>query len=323
MQPKKGYLWPVLILFFLAPAIGELLSGSSPPSEFFNPFVLLVLNALYGSGALLIREARVRWKKGWPTVLALGAAYAIVEEGLMVKSFFDPHWVDLGLLGTYGRWGGVNWVWCAHLTIFHAVFSIATPILLLDLLFPSWREEQWLSRRGMIGFTLLLLADVALGFLGLTTYRPPWGPYLGAVLLVGALIWLAWRLPARWGVPGDGCVPRPLLFALAGFGLTVALFLTAWVLPNVDVPVGVTLGAEVASAVLALWGVPALSRNGAWGEPHRLALAAGGLGFFILLGPLQELDKARTDNTTGMALVSLAAVVLLVLLWRRVRKAAR
>ena len=135
------------MLFFLAPAVGELLSGSSPPAEFFNPFTLLLLAALYGSGALLAREVRVRWNKGWPTVLALGAVYAIVEEGLMVKSFFDPAWVDLGLLGTYGRWGGVNWVWCLHLTAFHAVFSIAIPILLVELLFPVHRQERWLGRR--------------------------------------------------------------------------------------------------------------------------------------------------------------------------------
>jgi hypothetical protein len=31
--------------------IGELLSGSAPPAEFFNPFSPLVLSALYGSDA--------------------------------------------------------------------------------------------------------------------------------------------------------------------------------------------------------------------------------------------------------------------------------
>jgi hypothetical protein len=94
--------------------IGELLSGSAPPVEFSGPFVLLVLSALYGSGAILVRELRLRWGKGWPTVFALGAAYGIVEEGLMVKSFFDPNWMDLGLLGSYGRWAGVNWVQHCH-----------------------------------------------------------------------------------------------------------------------------------------------------------------------------------------------------------------
>jgi hypothetical protein len=99
---------PALVLFFLAPAIAELLLGSSPPSEFFNPVSLLLLSSLYGSGALVMRELKVRWKKGYVSLFLLGAAYGIVEEGLMVKSFFDPDWMDLGLLGVYGRWIEVN-----------------------------------------------------------------------------------------------------------------------------------------------------------------------------------------------------------------------
>jgi len=42
-----------------------------------------------------------------------------------------------------------------------------------------------------------------------------------------------------------------------------------------------------------------MSRGGAWDEKHRLALAAGALGFFIALAPLSELDAARADNATG------------------------
>ncbi len=41
----------------MSPAIGDLLSGSSPPLQFFNPVLLLLLVALYGCGALLVREA--------------------------------------------------------------------------------------------------------------------------------------------------------------------------------------------------------------------------------------------------------------------------
>jgi len=103
MEKTRPKIPPALVLFFLAPAIGELLSGSTPPVEFFKPFSLFLLSALYGSGALLSRELALRWGKRWPTILALGLAYGIIEEGLMVKSFFDPAWIDLGVLGVYGR----------------------------------------------------------------------------------------------------------------------------------------------------------------------------------------------------------------------------
>jgi hypothetical protein len=33
---------PALALFVLAPAIGELISGSAPPAEFFNPLTFFV-----------------------------------------------------------------------------------------------------------------------------------------------------------------------------------------------------------------------------------------------------------------------------------------
>jgi len=56
------------------------------------------------------------------TILILGAAYGIVEEGLMVKSFFDPQWVDL-VPWRLRPLAEVNWSG-AGLTLFHAVWSI-------------------------------------------------------------------------------------------------------------------------------------------------------------------------------------------------------
>src|SRR3989454_1087390 len=102
---------PLLALVLLSPVIAEMLSGSSPPLEWLNPITPLLLIWLYGAGILVMRETAVRWRTGWPSILLLGAAYGIIEEGLAVKSFFDPGWMDLGTLAWYGRWFDVNWVW--------------------------------------------------------------------------------------------------------------------------------------------------------------------------------------------------------------------
>jgi asparagine N-glycosylation enzyme membrane subunit Stt3 len=56
-----------------------------------------------------------------------------------------------------------------------------------------------------------------------------------------------------------------------------------------------------------------------WSARHQLALVSGALGFFILLAPLQEMDKNRADNTTGMGIVGLVMAVFLILLFLRVR----
>lgn len=82
---KKLGFPPALALFLLAPAIGELLSGSAPPVEFFSPFGFVMIVSLYGSGAVVVRELKVRWKKGIASMLLLGAAYGVLEEGLLSR----------------------------------------------------------------------------------------------------------------------------------------------------------------------------------------------------------------------------------------------
>lgn len=219
---------PALFLIFLAPMIGELLSGSAPPVEFFNPFSLLILSALYGSGAVLARELALRWNKRWPTILTLGLAYGVIEEGLMVKSFFDPNWMDLGILGTYGRLVGVNWVWSVSLTLYHATVSIAIPILLTELIFADRRDEPWTSRRGVTRLSILLAAVVLFGALAMAPYRPPFVPYLFAIIAtvvytswLGAClnasprrIWL--HAGVRFGSVCSGFFPSQLSLSAAG-----------------------------------------------------------------------------------------------------------
>jgi hypothetical protein len=143
---------PVLLLLLLTPGIPEYLSSSSAINNVvFNPLLfLLQLTAnlgLYGPGALLVHDARVRWKKGWGTVLLLGAAYGILEEGVALSTLFDPKAAPAGSLGVYGHWLGVNWVWAVGTVPFHAIFSISIPILLLGLVLPRNRRQKPLVKQ--------------------------------------------------------------------------------------------------------------------------------------------------------------------------------
>jgi hypothetical protein len=314
---------PALTLFFLAPAIGELLSGSSPPSEFFSPLTLLLLAVLYGGGALLVRELRCRWHKGWPTALLLGAAYGLVEEGLMVKSFFDPNWVDIGVLGSYGRWAGVNWIWASELTLFHAVFSITVPVLLTERLFPDRQSDSWVGRRMTILLSLLLIGDILLGFLALTPYRPPFFPYVLTLATVLALAWAARRLPVHiFTHPPDGRSEPVMRLRVIGFIGTLSLFALSWAIPSTGAPALLNLWLMAGLPAAILIAVAAASRGRQLSERQSLGLASGGLVFFVLLTPLQQLSKNRADNTSGMAIVGLLFLVGLVLLEWRVRHTA-
>jgi hypothetical protein len=318
MTPIRKGLPPALVLFCLSPALAEMLSGSAPPAEFFRPASLLVLGILYGGGAILCREAVRGWGKGWLSLLTLGAAYGILEEGLMVKSFFDPNWMDLGLLGTYGRWAGVNWVWSVHLTLYHAVFSIALPVLLVESIYAERRRQAWVSPRFARALGILLALDVAFGFLALTPYRPHLVPYVLAAIAAFALVRLARRVddPVL-----QGALPRPRSFYMIGLLGTLGLFAGGWLLPNLPIPAAAT----ILAMLLLTFGVYRLlrrwaGRQGGLPNAHRLSLAAGALSFFIVLAPLQEVDITRPDNTQGMAWVGLAGALFLLWLWRRLRR---
>ncbi|MCJ7823458.1 MAG: hypothetical protein MUP44_01015 [Anaerolineales bacterium] len=311
---------PALFLFFLAPTIGELLSGSAPPVEFFNPFALLILSALYGSGAVLVRELALRWNRRWPTILTLGLAYGIIEEGLMVKSFFDPSWMDLGILGTYGRLAGVNWVWSVSLTLYHATVSIAIPILLTELIYTDRRDEHCTGRRGLIGLSFILAVVVLFGALAMTPYRPPFVPYLFAIIATVVLYILARRMPQRFASPEVTSRWRPFWIALIGFLSVAAFFIVGWALPELDVPPVMTIGFLILLAVGSMRFLRWASGEGAWSDVGRLALASGALTFFILLAFIAESSTDRTDNPAGMALVGLTAAVGLLALNLRVRR---
>src|SRR6516162_6523500 len=112
----------LVLLLFLPSYCGELLSGSSPPNEYFQPLTLLSHVSLYGGGTLLIRELTVRWHLRWSQIF-LALAYGVLEEGLCCKSFFDPTWKDLGGLANYANFGGVQWAWALLLITFQMTIS--------------------------------------------------------------------------------------------------------------------------------------------------------------------------------------------------------
>lgn len=317
-------MWPpVLVLIVLSPVLGELLSGSAPPAEFFNPLGLAFLLALYGGGAVLARDLAFRWRGGWLTLLLLAVAYGVVEEGIACKSFFDPHWGDLGKLGVYGRMLGVNWVWVALLTAYHAVVSVMTPIALVEMAFPGCRGKRWTSDAVMALIAVLLFASVLLIYLFISKYRPP-DAHLAIAILAAVTLGVLARVMAGARRGRSGRPAGAGWFFLVGFLGTVAMFFLGWVMPNTRVPASVTLVLMLMLCLVATWLVREMSGGGGWGDRHRFWLVSGVLLFFVLLAPVQEFDGKRTDNTAGMTLVGVTtAVALAALGWRVNRRRSR
>jgi hypothetical protein len=151
-----------LTLGLLAPLVAEYLLGDF---RITNLAPLPFLVCTYGCGAVLIREI-VRRKGGrWTVFLALAVAYAILEEGIVNQSIFNPDYMHLHLLA-YGFWPilGTSPFWIVCVTTLHVAWSIAVPIGMTESLFPERSSEPWL---GWSGFTvaglLFLLGDLAVG----------------------------------------------------------------------------------------------------------------------------------------------------------------
>jgi hypothetical protein len=306
-----------MALYLLSPVVAELCSGATPALNYLIFGWMLCL--MYGGGAILIREAAIRWGKGWPTILALGVAYGIAEEGIAVRTFFDPTAPVTLPLGDYGWAGGVNWVFTAHLCLYHAIISIAVPIFLVTLAYPARRSEPWVSGRW--------LKKAAIGYVGVEVFwllvyqRPVAGGYVLACLaVIAALIWLARRLPASIEPPARPewrsearPAPTPRRVAIVAFAATFVVFWMDWG-KGFGLPPAAAIAVMLAvSAVAGRWFLRASWRAG-WTDRQRYAIAAGIFFFLPAVSPFIELSGAR-----GQVIVGFVTGWLIVRQWRRLR----
>jgi hypothetical protein len=307
--------WPVLALLLLAPSIPELLTGSTPittlfyaPAYFALSFLGIV--ALYGGGALLIRECVVYFHKGWASVLLLGAAYGIGEEGFAVHTFFEPSGAPVDALGQYGHAFGVNWLWALGLTIFHATYSIALPLLLVGLIFPKERYVRWLDRGG-VGLTVAVYLFIVVLFSIVVGHGPAPAAFALFLLLALALIALAIWVPCDLLRPREGPARiGPAVIAVAAalpFGFwTVILILSSHPVVPALVTGALTVLVGLGAAAILLRGVG--TQQPEW---TKFYIATGMLGILFLWDLLVEF------SVPGILLVTLVFVYLLYWLRRQ------
>lgn len=323
--PRRRHILPTVWLLILPAFIAEALSGATPPATFFlQPNILIAFSLYYGSGAILARDMSLRWGRGWPSILLLGGAFAVIQEGLGTKVFFDLTRTELSPLVNYGTVAGVHWVFVIQLIIYHAVYSIALPILLVELLFPSRRAERWVGGLGLILALMCLIVVTWLLYL-IYPFPPPAGPYLLAIALAIGLCVLARIAPMRSAAAtqppntvhasGVGtsvhrrATPGVRRYAVIGLIAGALFFIVSFGAPSAGVPPLLTGLALVVIAATSGWLV---ARPAAWPPRAQLALAIGLLTPLIALSVLQE-----TRGRTGSVLVALAMLAFLVFVSRR------
>jgi hypothetical protein len=305
----RARLLPVLVLFVVAPVVGEVLLGATPISRAGS---LLPLSALYGGGAVLVRELARRRGGGWAPLLLLAAAYGILEEAIAVQSLFNPTLFNAALVG--GRALGVNWIWTEWTVGYHVVWSITIPIVLVELLFPGRRQGPWLGRPGLAVVGLLYglgLAFVAVVFRKVVApgYRAP-APLLGAAALMSvALVGAALCWPKR-RPPASARAPR-LWLALPVAAAAGAIWFSLLVLPDPLKRGALVLLPMIAAALVAA-GVAAWLPRQLWTDRQCLALAAAAMvppmvfGFFVVTAG-NRLDHWGQASACAVVLALLAA----------------
>lgn len=333
MPEKRRRMWPVaLALLVLSPLMGDVLSGSTPPLALLSPFPLIVLPTLYGIWAILIHEIVARRGLGWGNALLLGAAFGIFQEALVVQTWFlygvksSPSYST----GTYGVLWGTNWLWGFNLSVYHAVVSILTPLLLIAVFFPVRAEVCWLRWRVITPLTLWMLLlcgalayEVAFKMYANQGYAgPPLVPYLICAVLTVALVVLGatLRLPTPRPNPSRAA-PRLWTVRLTLCALMALYTMLPTILfPAFKLPVWAAFLVAALLVAVGIARVRSWSARAGWGARHWLAVATGvALYFALLWAPLIEFGLAMPGQL-GLTALDLVVAVLLLLSDSRLKR---
>jgi hypothetical protein len=327
---KSGRCLPAAIgLFFVAPLVAEFLLGNLPIKML--P-ALIVLAPMYGGGALLIREATRRAGRGWLTIVLLALAYGIVEEAFTTQTLFNPNYMHLNLHlldSAYIPALGIGAWWTVFVLALHTVWSISTPIALIEATVPHRATTPWLGDLGLgvtaVLFVLGAAANTAIGFRTDHFIASPaqFASSAAIVILLVVVAFLRYQLviPALldpvWpaSLSRAQSVPSPWLFffvALAA-GSAILVIPKSWGWLAAALILGLELG--VAALVLVL------SRRTAWRPAHQLALAAGAALSYAWHAFFESPVVGGTGLNVriGNAVFALSAILLIAFAARRLR----
>jgi hypothetical protein len=292
--------WPAaLTLAVLAPLIAELGVGSIPASK---AWTLPFFGYVYSAGALLIREVVRRRHLGVGSMLALGLAYGLLEEGLALGSLTST------TLYPVADWAprllGFNTAFSLSVLPYHAVFSIIVPIVIVDLIFPRLRAQPYLRTSGLIVWALALLLGIGVIRLSLIWMDPRRVDSAVHLVVVGALAaaLVAWGLLRRPAALRDRPIPEPRSLVIIGAVSVAGYFALLMQLPGAEhsayLPDQLAWLAPVLALALLATGTAICRRwstTTRWSPAYSAALIAGALPAHSLLGlivmPLGTLDR--------------------------------
>jgi hypothetical protein len=308
----------VLALAVTSPLAAESLIGyddtTGDPLALLSGLVIFV--PLYGAAAILIRETARRFDIGWGGVLAIAAAFGVVQAGIIDQSMFS---VDYRGIDYWQDLVGPTWIPALGLSVSstltfvigHMIMSFTAPIALVEGLGPRAADRPWLRPFGLAVTVLLYLAGA---WLVLDWHYKTESDHASAGQLAGAgaaavvLVALAFLFGRRQPERVERRVP-PLWVIVAT--AAVAIFATGmyetWA------------GVALTVAALAAMGLGAayFGRSTAWGRRQVTALAVGALlsqaltGFLVSpIGDVGPFAKYAHNTVATILVLALGCLAL-------------
>jgi len=308
---------PAIVLVVITPIISEYLLGDFPIGQIQ---IVLFLGPIYGFGALLIREVARQSRRGWPTMVALAFIYGVLEEGVGDQTLFNPNFMNAHLLD-YGFIPGLGMG--SVLTVFilslHVIWSICTPIGLVELLFVERRTAPWLGKIGVsvsalgyvAGLTMLTMA-----FLRSFSAQPFQYGIVVLLILVGLAVVYFVSRTGRAGPRLSDAAPSPWTFLVLAFlgttvGMLLFIFGKLW-----HVPAAVTVMSILALDTVALIYIFRSARCDGWSNMHRWGLVAGTLLTYFWTGLGKIWTERHGAFLSQVGLVAVFLAILVFIAWK-------
>ena len=343
-HPNRSILAAVT-LFFLAPIVAEFLLGDFPAT--WLP-LLILLAPMYGGGALLIRELTRLNGRGWPTILLLGVAYAIIEEAFTTQSLFNPDIFGLHAHLLSHAWIpslGIGAWWTLFMLNVHAFWSIGVSIALAEGLFPSpaglyppaagprqsSARAPWLGKVGLSVAAALFVVGIfynTIYSLRHDPFRASTAQFIVSALVVVVFAAAAFLIPPASRDKSDSPLQRESirepLPAPPAFVTGVAAFLLGAAIMGSPILWKWNWAAPafmLAVDLVFLMGLGLFSHRSAWTPLHTLSVGAGGALVYgmhaFMQGPVVPCPKVIALASHILFLVLAVAVIALAVLRTR------
>jgi hypothetical protein len=129
-------------------------------------FAIVFFAPLYGGPALVLRELARRTGRGWPSMLLMATAFAVIQPGVIDQALFSDSYRDIAgwddsLRATYIDALGLSAFMSQSFVVGHVIYSFCAPIALVEAMRPSSARTPWVGLGGLALVATLYMAVAA------------------------------------------------------------------------------------------------------------------------------------------------------------------